>query len=172
MFQYIGAAVSLVALIAALYGGYKWGAHDLEITKAQLQELRDKEGLIKKSNDDFQKQLKTELEAQAKDHEAKMTDLKQRDDKEMAALQAAKSQAEKNATAFRNQAGSAAGRIATLQGQLKNSVSVDEKARLQKDLAAAIADRDTALARAGGEDCLRLPVPAESVKSLNLAARR
>ena len=170
MFNTIGAAVALVALLAAGWGGYKWGSHDLDVVKGQLEDVRKTAKLVKESDDEFRKRLDKELATQAQSHDAKMAELKQRDAKDIAALQAAKNQAEKNAAAFRSQAGTAAGRADALQKQLQAATTPEEKARLQKALAEAIAARDLALARAGGEDCLKLPVPTEIVKSLNLAA--
>ena len=170
MFQYIGTAVSVAALVAALWGGYKWGSHDLDIVKGQLEDVRKTEKMLKQSEDEFRKKLDQELAAQAKEHDAKMAALKERDAKDIASLQAAKSQAETNAAAYRAQAGAAAGRIDTLQKRLKAAVSPEEKTRLQRDLDAANAAKNVALNRAGGEDCLRMPVPADIVKSLNLTA--
>jgi len=171
MFQYIGAAVSLVVLIAAVWGGYRWGSHDVDAVKAELADVRQTAKLVKDSDDAFRKKLDQELAAQAKDHDAKMAELKDRDAKDIASLQAAKSLAEKNAAAFRAQAGAASGRIDALQKQLQGTLPPEERARLQKDLDAAKAARDLALGRAGGEDCLKMPVPAEVVQALNRTAQ-
>ena len=170
MFQYIGAAVSLVVLLAAVWGGYKWGSHDVDVVKQQLTQLRDTAKLVKESDEDFRKRLDKELAAQAKDHDVRMAELKERDAKDLASLQAAKTQADKTAAALRAQAGASAGRIDALQKQLQAAGSPEEKARLQKELDAANAARDLALRQASGVDCLKLPVPAEIVRSLNLTA--
>lgn len=172
MFQYIGAAVSLVALIAALWGGYKWGSHDLDIVKGELSQLRNTAKLVKDSDDEFRKRLDKELASQAKDHDSKMAELKERDEKDLASLKEAKGQAEKNASAFRTQAGAAQGRADALQKQVQAAGSPDEKKRLQQALDVANAARDLALNRAGGEDCLKMPVPGEILKSLNQTAMR
>jgi len=167
MFQTIGAIVSLVVLLAAVWGGYHWGSHDLDLVKGQLDDVRKTAKLVKDSDDEFRKKLDAELAAQAKDHDAKLAQLKDQDAKEIAGLQAAKSQAEKNAAAFRAQAATASGRIDALQKQLQSAVSPQEKARLQAELDAANAARNVALGRASGEDCLKMPVPGDVVQALN-----
>ena len=167
MFQTIGAVVSLVVLLAAVWGGYRWGSHDLDTVKAQLDDVRKTAKLVKDSDDEFRKKLDTELSAQAKEHDAKLAQLKEQDAKEIAGLQAAKSQADKSAAAFRAQAATAAGRADALQKQLQSATTPQEKARLQAELDAANAARNLALGRASGEDCLKMPVPGEVLQALN-----
>jgi len=170
MFQIIGGVVSLVALLAALWGGYKWGSHDLDIVKAQLEEVRNTAKLVKESDEAFRKRLDQQLATQATEHEAKMADLKKRDEQDMAALTLAKSKAEQSAAAYRAKANAATGQVADLQKKIDLAPTAEEKARLQKQLDDAVAARDNALQLASAESCLRLPVPPEFVKSLNLSA--
>ena len=172
MFNYFGAAAALVALLAAVWGGYRWGGHELDAVRQERDQLRDAAKIVKQSSDQLQADLSSKLAAQAKAHDAKMDELQQRDAKEAVGLKNARDLAEKNAAAFRAQAADAAQRIDALKKQNGAQLTPEQKAQNAADIAVETQKRDRAMNHAAGEDCQKFPVPGELLDSLNLSARR
>ncbi len=172
MFAVIRGIGALIVLVAAVWGGYRWGGWEVDRLKADLESIRKTGEAAQQASEQAQAAIKAEMTKLGQAHDEKVGQINQQFEAERQTLKGQLSRTEDQRSALSRQRQTLESDLEDIRKALSANPAITEvdRQRLQslksseENLLVSIQQNERQQA---GLKCLQMPVPAEQVATLN-----